>query len=198
MHILCVKHKEGDFVLTFECTKFQKRWDKGSHLLSENTLTSTYSASEDVDVVHIHPDVTDNEDILLCDPTQKAFFFEQTDYSVWIEFADDVTDAVFIGNRAEDCEHFSYKPQRNILMGFLNYENEIGRADFPIAYTKGGERKTFIFSYDVLSTKLDYHHDWKIILQDIEQEYRMLSLDYLRKTYPGISEGDGESFDLIW
>lgn len=37
MHILCVKHKEGDFVLTFECTKFQKRWDKGCHLLSENT-----------------------------------------------------------------------------------------------------------------------------------------------------------------
>jgi hypothetical protein len=198
MHILCVKHKEGDFVLTFECTKFQKRWDKGCHLLSENTLTSTYSASEDVDVVHIHPDVTDNEDILLCDPTQKAFFFEQTDYSVWIEFADDVTDAEFIGNRAEDCEHFSYKPQRNILMGFLNYENEIGRADFPIAYTKDGVQKRFTFSYDVLSTKLDYHHDWKIILQDIEQEYRMLSLDYSRKTYHGISEGDGESFDLIW
>jgi hypothetical protein len=198
MHILCVKHKEGDFVLTFECTKFQKRWDKGCHLLSENTLTSTYSASEDVDVVHIHPNVTDNEDILLSDPTQKAFFFEQTDYSVWIEFADDVTDAAFIGNRAEDCEHFSYKAHRKVLMGFLNYENEIGRADFPIAYTKGGERKTFTFSYDVLSTKLDYHHDWKIILQDIEQEYRMLSLDYLRKTYHGISEGDGESFDLIW
>ena len=198
MHILCVKHKEGDFVLTFECTKFQKRWDKGCHLLSENTLTSTYSASEDVDVVHIHPDVTDNEDILLCDPTQKAFFFEQTDYSVWIEFADDVTDAAFIGNRAEDCEHFSYKAHRKVLMGFLNYENEIGRVDFPIAYTKGGVQKRFTFSYDVLSTKLDYHHDWKIILQDIEQEYRMLSLDYLRKTYHGISEGDGESFDLIW
>lgn len=198
MHILCVKHKEGDFVLTFECTKFQKRWDKGCHLLSENTLTSTYSASEDVDVVHIHPNVTDNEDILLSDPNQKAFFFEQTDYSVWIEFADDVTDAAFIGNRAEDCEHFSYKAHRKVLMGFLNYENEIGRADFPIAYTKGGVQKRFTFSYDVLSTKLDYHHDWKIILQDIEQEYRMLSLDYLRKTYHGISEGDGESFDLIW
>ncbi len=50
----------------------------------------------------------------------------------------------------------------------------------------------------MLSAKLDYHHDWKIILRDIESEYRMLSLDYLRKTYHGISEGEGESFDLIW
>ena len=83
-------------------------------------------------------------------------------------------------------------------MGFINYGNEIGRADFPILYTINGVKKRFVFSYDVLSAKLDYHHDWKIILRDIESEYRMLSLDYLRKTYHGISEGEGESFDLIW
>lgn len=201
MHLLCVTH--SDFVLTFECTKFQQHWEKGVKLLKgAHYLTSTYSCSDEAEVKHPTPYNEDKADdigaIQLGNPNEGAFFFEQTDYSVWIEFADDVTEAAFIGNRAEDCEHVSYKAHRRVLMGFLNYENEIGRADFPIAYTKGGERKTFTFSYDVLSTKLDYHHDWKIILQDIEQEYRMLSLDYLRKTYHGISEGDGESFDLIW
>ena len=201
MHLLRVKH--NDFVLTFECTKFQQRWEKGVKLLKgAHHLTSTYSCSDEAEVKHLTPYSEDKADdigaIQLGNPNEGAFFFEQTDYSVWIEFVNGVTDARFIGNRAEDCEHFSYKPQRNILMGFLNYENEIGRADFPIAYTKDGVQKRFTFSYDVLSTKLDYHHDWKIILQDIEQEYRMLSLDYLRKTYHGISEGDGESFDLIW
>ena len=201
MHLLRVKH--NDFVLTFECTKFQQRWEKGVKLLKgAHHLTSTYSCSEEAEVKHLTPYNEDKADdigaIQLGNPNEGAFFFEQTDYSVWIEFANDVTDAAFIGNRAEDCEHFSYKAHRKVLMGFLNYENEIGRADFPIAYTKGGVQKRFTFSYDVLSTKLDYHHDWKIILQDIEQEYRMLSLDYLRKTYHGISEGDGESFDLIW
>ena len=201
MHLLRVKH--NDFVLTFECTKFQQRWEKGVKLLKgAHHLTSTYSCSEEAEVKHLTPYNEDKADdigaIQLGNPNEGAFFFEQTDYSVWIEFVNGVTDAAFIGTRAEDCEHFSYKPKRNILMGFLNYENEIGRADFPIAYTKGGVQKRFTFSYDVLSTKLDYHHDWKIILQDIEQEYRMLSLDYLRKTYHGISEGDGESFDLIW
>lgn len=201
MHLLRVTHK--DFVLTFECTKFQQRWEKGIKLLKgAHHLTSTYSCSDEAEVKHLTPYNEDKADdigaIQLGNPNEGAFFFEQTDYSVWIEFADGVTDAAFIGNRAEDCEHFSYKPKRNILMGFLNYENEIGRADFPITYTMDGVQKRFTFSYDVLSTKLDYHHDWKIILQDIEQEYRMLSLDYLRKTYHGISEGDGESFDLIW
>ena len=201
MHLLRVKH--NDFALTFECTKFQQRWEKGVKLLKgAHHLTSTYSCSDEAEVKHLTPYSEDKADdigaIQLGNPNEGAFFFEQTDYSVWIEFVNGVTDARFIGNRAEDCEHFSYKPQRNILMGFLNYENEIGRADFPIAYTKDGVQKRFTFSYDVLSTKLDYHHDWKIILQDIEQEYRMLSLDYLRKTYHGISEGDGESFDLIW
>ena len=201
MHLLRVTHK--DFVLTFECTKFQQRWEKGIKLLKgAHHLTSTYSCSDEAEVKHLTPYNEDKADdigaIQLGNPNEGAFFFEQTDYSVWIEFANDVTEAAFIGNRAEDCEHFSYKAHRKVLMGFLNYENEIGRADFPIAYTKGGVQKRFTFSYDVLSTKLDYHHDWKIILQDIEQEYRMLSLDYLRKTYHGISEGDGESFDLIW
>lgn len=201
MHLLRVKH--NDFVLTFECTKFQQRWEKGIKLLKgAHHLTSTYSCSDEAEVKHLTPYNEDKADdigaIQLGNPNEGAFFFEQTDYSVWIEFANDVTDAAFIGDRAEDCEHFSYKAHRKVLMGFLNYENEIGRADFPIAYTKGGVQKRFTFSYDVLSTKLDYHHDWKIILQDIEQEYRMLSLDYLRKTYHGISEGEGESFDLIW
>lgn len=201
MHLLRVTH--SDFVLTFECSKFQQRWEKGVKLLKgAHHLTSTYSCSDEAEVKHLTPYNEDKADdigaIQLGNPNEGAFFFEQTDYSVWIEFVNGVTDAAFIGNRAEDCEHFSYKAHRRVLMGFLNYENEIGRADFPIAYTKDGVQKRFTFSYDVLSTKLDYHHDWKIILQDIEQEYRMLSLDYLRKTYHGISEGDGESFDLIW
>lgn len=201
MHLLRVTHK--DFVLTFECSKFLSRWEKGIRLLNgAHHLTSTYSCSDEAEVKHLTPYNEDEADkvgaLQLGNPNEGAFFFEQTDYSVWIEFANGVTDAAYIGKRAEDCDRFSYKSKSKVLMGFLNYENEIGRADFPIAYTINGEHRKFTFSYDVLSCKLDYHHDWKIILQDIEQEYRMLSLDYLRKTYHGISEGDGESFDLIW
>lgn len=200
MEVLRIVH--SDFTLTFECEDWQKRWEKGSKLLEgAHHLTSTYTCSDLCEITH-EDEFGHHKDILAQGaPNQNAFFFEQTDYSIWCEFKtpSKVTSANVETNRQDVNKRFSFKSHQQILMGFLNYENEIGRADFPLTYTTAdGVIKHIVFSYDVLSTKLDYHHDWKIILRDIEEEYRMLSLDYLRKTYHGISEGDGESFDLIW
>lgn len=200
MEVLRIVH--SDFTLTFECEDWQKRWEKGSKLLEgAHHLTSTYTCSDLCEITH-EDEFGHHKDIIAQGaPNQNAFFFEQTDYSIWCEFKtpSKVTSANVETNRQDVNKRFSFKSHQQILMGFLNYENEIGRSDFPLTYTTAdGITKHFVFSYDVLSTKLDYHHDWKIILRDIEEEYRMLSLDYLRKTYHGISEGDGESFDLIW
>ena len=197
MELLQVKHT--DFTLTFECEDWQKRWEKGVRLLGgAHHLTSTYTCSAPCTIIHTDEN-GHREDIIEQGATNpQAFFFEQTDYSVWVDFKDGVTEAHVETSRQDVNRRFVYKKGHNVLAGFLNYDNEIGRADFPLAYTRNGEQKHFVLSYDVLSAKLDYHHDWKIILRDIEEEYRMLSLDYLRKTYHGISEGEGESFDLIW
>ena len=197
MEILRIEHR--DFILTFECEDWQKRWDKGRNLLGgADHLTSTYTTSDECTIVHENGYGNRRDVIAQGASNPNAFFFEQTDYSVWCEFNQKVTDVKVETNRQDVNKRFSFKSHQQVLMGFLNYENEIGRADFPLSYTKDGEVKHFVFSYDVLSTKLDYHHDWKIILKDIEEEYRMLSLDYLRRTYHGIAEGEGDSFDLIW
>lgn len=51
----------------------------------------------------------------------------------------------------------------------------------------------------MLSTKLNYHEHWKAIIEDIEQEYRMLSLDYMRRTFHGFSpDASGETPEIIW
>ena len=200
MEVLRIVH--SDFTLTFECEDWQKRWEKGKKLLEgAHHLTSTYTCSDLCEIIHENEYGYHKDVLAQGAPNQNAFFFEQTDYSIWCEFKtpSKVTSANVETNRQDVNKRFSFKSHQQILMGFLNYENEIGRSDFPLTYTTAdGVTKHFVFSYDVLSTKLDYHHDWKIILRDIEEEYRMLSLDYLRKTYHGISEGDGESFDLIW
>ena len=197
MDILRITHT--DFTLTIECSHFWKEWQKGKSNIGEEHLTSTYSWSDGVKCVErTNEDDNQSKEIIAGNPNEKAFFFEQTDYSVWVEFNDYVTEASFESNRADVNEHFSWKNKQQILVGFLNYGNDIGRADLPLCYTANGEHKRFVFSYDVISAKLDYHHDWKPILEDIEREYRMLSLDYLKRTYHGISEGEGESYDLIW
>ena len=198
MELLIITH--ADFTLTIECSHFWQEWQKGvGNMGSDDQLTSTYFWTEGVEKV----ERTNGEEgrpteIISGKPDEKAFFFEQTDYSIWVEFKEGVTDARFVSQRSDVNEHFSWKKTQRVLMGFLNYGNDIGRADLPLRYTIKGEQKNFVFSYDVISAKLDYHSDWKLILQDIEKEYRMLSLDYLKRTYHGISEGEGESYDIIW
>ena len=80
MHLLRVTH--SDFVLTFECSKFQQRWEKGVKLLKgAHHLTSTYSCSDEAEVKHLTPYNEDKADdigaIQLGNPNEGAFFFEQ-------------------------------------------------------------------------------------------------------------------------
>lgn len=197
MELLCITH--NDFTLTIECSHFWQEWQKGARNLGSRRLTSTYTWSEGVQSVERTSEAEGSSiPIIANNPDETAFFFEQTDYSIWVEFDKDVSTACFDSPKADVNDHFSWKGRQHILMGFLNYGNDIGRADLPLRYTKNGEQKRFVFSYDVISAKLDYHRDWKPILEDIEKEYRMLSLDYLKRTYHGIKEGDGDSYDLIW
>lgn len=195
MDLLRITH--DDFILTVESTQFQRMWDKGVSILGGEKLISSYRWSEGVEHVLLVHDNAERE--IAKDIADEAVFFEQTDYSVWVDFTNSkVTKAWFDSPRKDVNDRFSWKESKQLLAGYLNYGNEIGRADMPICYTIDGVQKRFVFSYDVISTKLDYHHDWKIILQDIEEEYRMLSLDYLKRTYHGIKEEQGESYDIIW
>lgn len=199
MELLRITHKDKDFTLTIECSHFRQEWQKGVRNIGDTQLTSTYSWTEGVEKVErTNEEENWTAEIIAGNPNEKAFFFEQTDYSIWVEFNNNVTEACFDSPRSDVNEHFSWKKNQHVLVGFLNYGNDIGRADLPLRYTKNGVQKRFVFSYDVISAKLDYHRDWKPILEDIEKEYRMLSLDYLKRTYHGIKEGDGESYDLIW
>ena len=194
MDLLRITH--DDFILTVESTQFQRMWDKGVSILGGEKLISSYRWSEGVEHVLLVHDNAERE--IAKDIADEAVFFEQTDYSVWVDFKKKVTKAWFDSPRKDVNDRFSWKESKQLLAGYLNYGNEIGRADMPICYTLDGVQKRFVFSYDVISAKLDYHHDWKIILQDIEAEYRMLSLDYLKRTYHGIKEEQGESYDIIW
>lgn len=197
MNKLILKHR--DFMLTIECAHFEEEWQKGANIVGAERLTSTYNWTEGVERVWMSKnDENDDAEITADKETEPAFFFEQTEYAVWIEFEKEVSEAQFVSPRKDVNEHFSWKGHKHVLTGFLDYDNEIGRSDLPLRYKKNGEWQQFTFSYDVISAKLDYHHDWKLILSDIENEYYMLSLDYMKRTYHGISIGEGKSYDLIW
>lgn len=194
MELLTIEHK--DFTMIVECTKFDGIWNKAKSNVGEDKLYSTYSWSEGVVSVKRTLDADHEIDIEQGVPA-PATFFDNADYPIWIEFKDYVKDAQFGSILQNDNDRFSFR--RHILAGFINYKNEIGRSEIQIIYKVDKETRAFRFGFEVLSTKLDYHEHWRTIVDDIEREYRMLSLDYMRRTFHGFSpDQNGEHPDIVW
>ena len=194
MELLTIEHK--DFTMIVECTKFDGIWNKAKSNVGEDKLYSTYSWSDGVVSVKRTLDADHEIDIEQGVPA-PATFFDNADYPIWIEFKDYVKDAQFGSILQNDNDHFSFR--RHILAGFINYKNEIGRSEIQIIYKVDKETRAFRFGFEVLSTKLDYHEHWRAIVEDIEREYRMLSLDYMRRTFHGFApDQNGETPELIW
>ena len=194
MELLTIEHK--DFTMIVECTKFDGIWNKAKSNVGEDKLYSTYSWSEGVVSVKRALDADHETDIEQGVPA-PATFFDNADYPIWIEFKDYVKDAQFGSILQNDNDRFTFR--RHILAGFINYKNEIGRSEIQIIYKVDKETRTFRFGFEVMSTKLDYHEHWRAIVEDIEREYRMLSLDYMRRTFHGFSpDQNGEHPDIVW
>lgn len=189
MDLLTIVHQ--DFTLSIECGKFDAIWDKAKNNIGEEQLTSTYSWSDGVVLVKRNDELIENGQVA------PGIFFDNADYPIWVEFKDYVKKAQFGSILQNENEKFTFRKQ--ILAGFLNYGNEVGRSEIQLIYQVGAETRNFVFSFEVLSTKLNYHDHWKKIIEDIEREYRMLSLDYMRRTFHGFSpDSSGGTPEIIW
>lgn len=189
MELLTVRHQ--DFTMYVECTKFDGIWQKAKSNVGEEHLLSTYTWSEGVESVE-----RDGQPIAQGEKA-PAVFFDNAEYPVWVEFKSYVSKAQFGSILQNDNDRFTFR--RGVLAGFINYGNDIGKSELNLVYQAGGENRRFTLGYEVLSTKLNYHEHWNKIIEDIEQEYRMLSLDYMRRTFHGFTPNEhGETPELIW
>ena len=189
MDLLTIIHQ--DFTLSIECSKFDAVWNKAKNNIGEENLTSTYSWSDGV------KSVLKNDEPIEKGQTAPAIFFDNADYPIWIDFNKKVEKAQWGSTLESENEKFNFR--KNILAGFINYGNEVGRSEIQFSYQIGEETKRFTFSFEVLSTKLNYHEHWCKIIEDIEREYKMLSLDFMKRTFHGFTpDTEGESIDLIW
>ena len=195
MELLTLEHK--DFTMYIECTKFDGIWEKAKRNVGEENLTSTYTWSEGVVSVELLTGAESRQ--IEQGESAPAIFFDNADYPIWVEFKEGVHDAQFGSMLQADNDRFTFRKRNRILSGFLNYGNDIGRSEIHLIYNIEGQTRTFTFGYEVLSTKLNYHEHWKQIIEDIEAEYRMLSLDYMKRTFHGFSpDKEGEHPDLVW
>lgn len=133
-----------------------------------------------------------------------AVFFEQTEYPLIIRSRGNDrlknVELEIAGRKREDTDKKdSIQSDHGELYGSLNFRNQVGNTDFRIQYTRSdGVVGELSFSTEVLSYKLDYRNDLKIILADVENEYAMLSYSFLRDTYLNVRTHAGQSTELIW
>lgn len=191
--ILTVIH--NDFRLLIDCSGFSKIRNKAlRNLRDQNKLLCPYSWSGGVLSITVC-----NKELTQGNNTADAVFFENTNYPVWFDFGKEVPEYVEIDTPVESYRE-EFQLRRSIFYGFINYGNEIGKSCIAIRYKlKNKLVNKFKLEFYVLSTKLDYFHDWNIIVRDIEQEYQMLSLSFLQRTYHGFKQSlQGGNPDLIW
>ena len=189
MELLTIRHE--DFTMYVECSKYEAIWGKAVRNVGRDNLQTTYSWTDGVKSVTLSDEQIENSS------PAKAVFFDNAEYPIWVDFNKEVSKAQFGSILQSDNDRFSF--HGHTLAGFINYGNEIGRSELQLVYYIGKEQRRFKLGYEVLSTKLNYHEHWKKIIEDIEAEYRMLSLDYMKRTFHSFSpDSKGDTPELIW
>ena len=128
--------------------------------------------------------------------SHEAVFFENTDYHTLVKATNQIKNLqlTFSNGLTNRC----LSGNDNLLFGTVNFGNQVGKTDLMLRYEKNGRACQLCFTTEVLSFKMDYRTDMKVIIRDIEEEYSMLSFAFLRETYQSFKEKKGESTDLIW
>lgn len=186
-------------LIGWDSLKSEYRWSHGARLFVINYINDEGS--------EIVSEATNNESMQSASGEQ-ALFFENTEYQVEIEFVQnlqvksaELSFPVFFNGKGDAVRRDSYMQRRQMLSFILNFGNEIGQSNIKVDYVlSNGERRFISLHFDVMSVKLDYHKDLKLILQDIEREYSMLAMSFLRKTYHTFNTdmNSKETPDLIW
>lgn len=189
MELLTIRHE--DFTMYVECSKYEAIWGKAVRNVGRENLLTTYTWTDGVKSATLNDKPIENGG------QAQAVFFDNAEYPIWVDFGSHVSKAQFASILQTDNDRFSFRG--HTLAGFINYGNEIGKSELQLVYNIGKEQRNFKLGYEVLSTKLNYHEHWKKIIEDIEAEYRMLSLDYMKRTFHGFSpDTKGNTPELIW
>ncbi|MDP2188801.1 MAG: DUF2357 domain-containing protein [Sphingobacteriaceae bacterium] len=198
MEVLRFQHPA--FKLTVETRQLEIAFAKAEKRIHQIDTATAYAFTTGCELSLWHPNT--NEAVNYEAHTMAhPIFFENKLYHFNIEFHEDVTDARVLTRIKEWEEAFLLKKIGNVfvLMGSLNFGNEIGKHQLKIVYNTATGSKETSLGFEVFPIKLDYKTDYRNILQEIEEAYPNLVLDFLKKTYQNFkSSSQGQNNDIIW
>lgn len=191
--------RNGDVSLRISCQNYGKHLRAAIQNLMDNEqernpLYASYATEQD-DTTFYFDNTAEEEKNL----HRFAVFFENTEYPIRVKPLHEGVkiSGLYIAGHSSNAASDA-TDEDSLLFGTLNFKNQVGRTDFKVVYTVKEEQRSMDFRTEVLSYKLDYRTDMRQIINDIEQEYSMLSYSYLKQTYLSFKANDSESTDLIW
>jgi hypothetical protein len=192
-----IEVKNDDFVLQIECNNLNSVFEKAEKKQTQILTSTTYRVSEGE--VSIFDFETKQLELLISDKTYPLIF-ENKECFIGISFNEKKSiKSPSIYSRLREIEDkFFYREELGFLAGTINFGNDLGKSDLVLRYSKGDKLKEISFSFEVFPIKLDFRRDYYKIVHDIEEEYRNLVLDFLKKTYTSFQTGDSPNTDLIW
>ena len=207
--------ESDDFTLEFDTPNFKKVFGKAKSNIPLASLHSFYSVEgcEASVTLNATGDLVQPPDAYVETILPKgnrsrndghSFFYDNVEYNVWLELKAHCWNAQIRHTTKIVEKELSSRNGGKILYGAIDMANDVGRRDFAFSYDCTVDGKTtprqFVFTAEVLSQKLDYHKDWRTLVEEIEDRYPMLAYDFLKRTYHAFEKSyeENDAANLVW
>lgn len=136
---------------------------------------------------------------------QRPVMFETCEYNIAIRFKPGLLDkkstpkVLHVRKDIETAFFLDKDYNGNIvgLSGNVSFLNEPGVFKLEFEYQHAGKTKRTWVTFEVVSPKLDTKHDYKSLLNDVNEEYNDVIFRYLATTYQQLTKGRVKN-DIVW
>ena len=136
---------------------------------------------------------------------QRPVMFETCEYNIAIRFKPELLDTkstpkVLHVRKDIETAFFLDKDYNGKVVGLsgnVSFLNEPGVFKLEFEYQHAGKTKRTWVTFEVVSPKLDTKHDYKSLLNDVNEEYNDVIFRYLATTYQQLTKGRVKN-DIVW
>lgn len=136
---------------------------------------------------------------------QRPVMFETCEYNIAIRFKPGLLDkkstpkVLHVRKDIETAFFLDKDYNGNVvgLSGNVSFLNEPGVFKLEFEYQHAGKTKRTWVTFEVVSPKLDTKHDYKSLLNDVNEEYNDVIFRYLATTYQQLTRGRVKN-DIVW
>lgn len=197
----------GELEIEFTCGSYSRVRERALKFVGDaNRIKAKCHTSREAGLEFVADEETACEPVARqWDCEEDGYFFDNTGYNVYARLVGEgLCNLRILSRFAADENKAAFAPcdGGRGRIGAIDFGNDIGRFDFSLRYEDGqGGTKSYTFSSEVLSQKIDSRKDWKTLIDDVESRYAMLAADYLRRTYHSFERtraASGDTPNLVW